>query len=152
MKIASHGKVIGPLLGNPNSSSDISKSWMKIEVLRYANGTTKRVPSVVYTTKWPLSGFDFLHKPRSIRPSAFGTITLPPMAANFCHFLTFFTRLLGLIMAFSSMWNLLYEQQKWDFEFSECWGCECVLSAIWSSGSYLYTCQCVEGRNTTVWV
>ncbi|CAA6663254.1 unnamed protein product [Spirodela intermedia] len=45
MTAASHGITMGPSLGNPNSSSDISRSSRKIKVLRYAKGTTKRPPS-----------------------------------------------------------------------------------------------------------
>ncbi|KAM3695771.1 hypothetical protein ACB094_07G159000 [Castanea mollissima] len=48
---ASHGSVIAPFLGSPNSSSDILKSSLKISFLRYSKGSTKRLWSAVYTTK-----------------------------------------------------------------------------------------------------
>lgn len=52
--VASHGNMILPSsLTKPNSSWDIRRSSLKIIVPRYANGTLKRVPSVVYMTQWP---------------------------------------------------------------------------------------------------
>lgn len=48
---ASHGNVIGPFLGKPNSSSAILKSSLKISLSRYSKGSTKRLWSAVYTTK-----------------------------------------------------------------------------------------------------
>ena len=48
---ASQGNVIGPSLGNPNSSADIFKSFVKTTFLRYAKGIINRFPSIVYTLK-----------------------------------------------------------------------------------------------------
>ncbi|MQM16437.1 hypothetical protein Taro_049397 [Colocasia esculenta] len=53
MKVELHGRVIGPTPGSPNNSSDILKSSVKMLVLRYARGTSKRCPSLEYTTKRP---------------------------------------------------------------------------------------------------
>ncbi|OAY63463.1 hypothetical protein ACMD2_16374 [Ananas comosus] len=47
MKAASQGNVIGPSHGKPNSSSDILKSSPRILLLRYANGTMNRCPSIL---------------------------------------------------------------------------------------------------------
>lgn len=58
MKTASHGSVIGPSHANPNCSSDNLNSSMKMRLLRYAKGTIKRLPSTVFTNKWPLSATD----------------------------------------------------------------------------------------------
>uniref|UniRef100_A0A2P2QRW3 Uncharacterized protein n=1 Tax=Rhizophora mucronata TaxID=61149 RepID=A0A2P2QRW3_RHIMU len=55
IRTASHGSVIGPLLGRPNSSSDIAKSSLNMRLLRYDIGNMKRFLSAVHTTKRPLS-------------------------------------------------------------------------------------------------
>uniref|UniRef100_J3MZR5 Uncharacterized protein n=1 Tax=Oryza brachyantha TaxID=4533 RepID=J3MZR5_ORYBR len=55
MMAASQGSVILPSLVNPNSSWDILRSSLKTVVPRYANGTSNRLPSAVYTVQWPLS-------------------------------------------------------------------------------------------------
>lgn len=68
MKTASHGSVIGPSHANPNCSSDNLNSSMKMRLLRYAKGTIKRLPSTVFTNKWPLSATDLVHVSDSIDP------------------------------------------------------------------------------------
>ncbi|KAK2982201.1 hypothetical protein RJ640_024946 [Escallonia rubra] len=44
-KRASHGNVIGPSPGSPNTSSDIVKSCLKTSLFRYTSGITNRLPS-----------------------------------------------------------------------------------------------------------
>uniref|UniRef100_A0A453LJ58 Uncharacterized protein n=1 Tax=Aegilops tauschii subsp. strangulata TaxID=200361 RepID=A0A453LJ58_AEGTS len=53
---ASQGSVILPSLAKPNSSWDILRSSLKTVLLRYSKGTSKRLPSAVYMTQWPLAG------------------------------------------------------------------------------------------------
>uniref|UniRef100_A0A0A9G397 Uncharacterized protein n=1 Tax=Arundo donax TaxID=35708 RepID=A0A0A9G397_ARUDO len=51
MVAASQGSVICPSLEKPNSSLDIHRSSSKTFFPRYANGTSNRFPSAVYTTQ-----------------------------------------------------------------------------------------------------
>ncbi|XXG59953.1 hypothetical protein AAC387_Pa04g1950 [Persea americana] len=99
MKTALHGIVIGPPHGSPNSSFDIPKSSMKMGLLRNANGITKRFPSALYTTKWPLSATGFLlDSCCTSSPDLSIEIRLLPMVACLCQFFTISTSLLRLIM------------------------------------------------------
>ncbi|KAG6651511.1 hypothetical protein CIPAW_06G117000 [Carya illinoinensis] len=94
-KVLSQGNLIGPLLGSPNSSSDILKSSLKTFLLRYSKGTTNLLLSVVYTTKWPLLATEDC-KPTSL----FGhEILLGLLAVILCHFFAIGISLFGLIMA-----------------------------------------------------
>ncbi|KAM0854551.1 hypothetical protein ACQ4PT_050365 [Festuca glaucescens] len=57
---ASQGSVILPpsVPAKPNSSWDIRKRSLKTVMPRSASGTSNRMPSVVYTTQWPLPATD----------------------------------------------------------------------------------------------
>nr|CAD1821291.1 unnamed protein product [Ananas comosus var. bracteatus] len=87
MKTASQGNVIGASHVYPNSSSDILNSSAKILLLRYANGTMSRFPSILYKTQCPFSATEVLHaslpRPASLLAIA---ILLIPQAAILCHF------------------------------------------------------------------
>ena len=97
MKTESQGRVIGPLLCSPNSSSAILKSSLKILLLRYAKGIINRLLSVVYTTKWPLSATDVLQLSASTSTLVLGEeIVFLPRAAILCHFLAILTSFLAL--------------------------------------------------------
>ena len=88
MNVASHGSVIGPSLGNPNSSSDILKSSRKMLLVRYSSGTMKRFPSTAYTKRWPLFATDVLQTSSSPPQSALvEMLFLLPKDATFCVFL-----------------------------------------------------------------
>ncbi|XXG59938.1 hypothetical protein AAC387_Pa04g1936 [Persea americana] len=94
IKRQSHGIVIGPLHGKPNWSSDVLNSSMKMGLLRYAKGTIKRLPSMVYTTKCPLSATDLVHDSASTDlPVLDVDIFLLAFTANLCHFLAIFRSL-----------------------------------------------------------
>ncbi|KAL5856146.1 hypothetical protein ACOSQ3_005980 [Xanthoceras sorbifolium] len=81
--ILSHGTVIAPWLGRPNSSSDILNSSMKTFLLRYSKGTMNLFSTVVYTTKWPLSATNTF----GLSPLLGYLILLRLAAALLCHFL-----------------------------------------------------------------
>nr|TKW34439.1 hypothetical protein SEVIR_2G307650v2 [Setaria viridis] len=67
MTAASQDRVILPSSPpKPNSSCDIRRSSAKTAVLRHANGTSNRTPSVVYTTQWPLLATEVQHSSASI--------------------------------------------------------------------------------------
>lgn len=101
MKTASHGNVIGPQLGSPNSSSAILKSSLMTLFLRYTKGITKRFSSVAYTTKWPFSHTDdVLQLSASTGPVAGNEILFCLLAASFCHFFAILISFFGLIMLF----------------------------------------------------
>lgn len=103
---ASHGNVIGPFPGRPNSSSAILKSSLKISLLRYSRGSTKRLWSALYTTKWPLSAIhDCMLQPRSASsPSVpFGYVILFLLIlASVRHFLA----ILMSFLALTILWSL----------------------------------------------
>ncbi|XBH94005.1 hypothetical protein VPH35_084845 [Triticum aestivum] len=93
MTVASQGSTILPSSppAKPNSSWDIVRSSLKIDVPRYASGTSNRAPSMVYTMQWPFiatHGDVAQHSPLAapftavvVRVSLF-----LPMAAILCHF------------------------------------------------------------------
>ena len=117
MKTASQGKVMGPLLGSPNSSSDILKSSLKMLLLRYGKGTTKRLSSELYTTKWPFSAVDdVLQLSASTSLLVLGNeILFLLMAAIFCHFLAILMSFLALIILFGcvkSRWETSRLKEK----------------------------------------
>ncbi|XP_045085051.2 uncharacterized protein [Aegilops tauschii subsp. strangulata] len=59
--LAPTGSVISPWLAKPNSSRDILRSSPMTVVPRYSSGTSKRLPSAVYMTQWPLAGAEVQH-------------------------------------------------------------------------------------------
>jgi hypothetical protein len=98
---ASHGNVIGPFLGSPNTSSAILKSSLKISLLRYSKGSTKRLRSAVYITKWPLlaTNIDVLQISASAFPLGLGNVILFLLIlATFRHFLAIEMSFLALII------------------------------------------------------
>uniref|UniRef100_J3MZT5 Uncharacterized protein n=1 Tax=Oryza brachyantha TaxID=4533 RepID=J3MZT5_ORYBR len=80
---ASHGSTILPSLMKPNSSWDILRSSLKTAVPRYANGTSNRFPSAVYTMQWPLTATEVEHSSVSC---AFPMILFLPRTAILCDF------------------------------------------------------------------
>lgn len=100
IKTASKGKVRGPLLGNPNSSSANLRISLKMPLLRYAKGSTNRLESVVYTTKQPFSAVDVDVPPPPPLASAswfdgLGNVILFPLiATSRCHVLAILTSFL----------------------------------------------------------
>ena len=97
--VASQGNVRGILLHKPNSSSADLKSSMKIMLFKYTKGSTKRLSSVLYTTKWPF----FVH---ALHPSDFKAfswvlrhrILFLCFVACLCHFLAISMIFLVLII------------------------------------------------------
>uniref|UniRef100_A0A0E0M447 Pectinesterase n=1 Tax=Oryza punctata TaxID=4537 RepID=A0A0E0M447_ORYPU len=65
---------------------DIFRSSPKTDVPRYSNGTSNRVPSVVYTAQWPLPARDAvlqqLHMTYSITDASHGNVILPSSLAK----------------------------------------------------------------------
>ncbi|TKW34432.1 hypothetical protein SEVIR_2G307200v4 [Setaria viridis] len=84
MAAASHGIVILPSLVKPNSSWDICKSSVKTVLVRYASGTSNRLPSTVYTTQWPLPATEVQQSSASF--AAPQESRFLPNAAILCHF------------------------------------------------------------------
>ncbi|XBI83357.1 hypothetical protein VPH35_091874 [Triticum aestivum] len=83
--MASQGSLIPPSLpAKPNTSSDIRRSSLKTTVLRYANGTSNRLPSVVYMTQWPSRATAVEHSSTSV--VAVMVKRFLPRAATLCHF------------------------------------------------------------------
>lgn len=109
MKIASHGSVIGPLPGNPYSYSAISNSSLIMSLLRYLIGISKRIWSLVYTTKWPFSAIDdddVLQLSEIVLPMVLGKeILLRLLAASVCHFLASLISFFGLIILLVLHWT-----------------------------------------------
>lgn len=100
MQAASHGSVIGPSVGKPNSSSDILRSSRKMLLVRYFKGTMKRLPSVVYMNTWPLLATRELGESAvALVSEFFDMILLLPKADTFCHFLTILMSFFGFSMA-----------------------------------------------------
>ncbi|KAF7067114.1 hypothetical protein CFC21_073032 [Triticum aestivum] len=80
---ASQGSVIFPLLAKPNSSWDTLRSSPKTIMLRYTNGTSKRLPWAVYMMQWPFTTPEVQHSSSSLAV----TVSLfLPSAATLCHF------------------------------------------------------------------
>lgn len=104
---ASQGNVILLLLAKPNSSWDTLKSSQKIAVLRYISGTSKRAPSVVYNTQWPLSA---TYAVAVLQHPSMLAVCRPLDATIICHFLANWASFLELIMILlcSSLNELLF--------------------------------------------
>ncbi|KAL6844637.1 hypothetical protein ACP4OV_025296 [Aristida adscensionis] len=85
----SQGSVILPSSrANPNSSCDMLRSSPKTDVVRYANGTSNRLPSAEYTTQWPLPATDAdVPQDPSASFSGVEVSRFLARAAILCHFL-----------------------------------------------------------------
>ncbi|KHG03379.1 Translocase, chloroplastic -like protein [Gossypium arboreum] len=103
IKVASQGKIRSPLPGTPNSSSAKLNSSMTISFLRYSKGSTKRLRSTLYTTKWPFSAtVDVLLLFVSVSKVAVGNVILFLLiAAILCHFLANWISFLALTILFT---------------------------------------------------
>ncbi|MQM16438.1 hypothetical protein Taro_049396 [Colocasia esculenta] len=104
MKAASQGRTIGPALGSPNTFSDILRSSVKTSLLRNASGTSKRCPSLEYTTKKP-----FLAWAAAVQAPESSAVAVPPLreailflpaVTALSHFLDIWASLLELIILF----------------------------------------------------
>ena len=136
---------MGPLLGSPNSSSDILKTSLKMLLLRNIKGIIKRLWSAVYTTKWPLFSTDVMQLSASSLLFVLDEeILFLPRAAILCHFLAILLSFLGLILLPYSVYyglNGFRKKRKEDSDlrtvkcFCWCWvegnGSELYIHTVW---------------------
>ncbi|KAK1320950.1 hypothetical protein QJS10_CPA03g02381 [Acorus calamus] len=109
MNSLAQGNVIGPSPGNPNSSADISRSSRMMSVFKYSQGTTNRLPSDVYTMKWPLFVVAVVTKASDSSEPRYvmmidDEVLLLREAAALHHFLAISLSLSGLSISFPMIW------------------------------------------------